>query len=302
MPEVSGIGTGVGESPPPYDIGTTCAWGSGKSVVLALHGFSGCGLDFRMCGSGTPELDSGVRWIAPDLPGHGVHRLQANGFRLPLCPSKFDWFSTLEWLEKIVRPLALAGTKVHLLGYSLGGRMALALLARSPQLFASAVIVSASPGISQSQARSKRRQQDEEWARQAETLTLGEFIDLWKSQPLLASQLHLLEVCHKEDWEARDQRLALHSGTGLAAALRAFSPGNVPPPPPRFHFFGPVLLLAGERDHVYRKHAEDLAARFPFAKSQVIPHSGHAPHLENTFDTGQALTDFWKLTDPFLLV
>ncbi len=282
----------TGETPALTNAGLISHWGQGPATVLALHGMTGCGLDFPALSVETPALGSERSWVAPDLPGHASHR---PGPGSPVGAAGLTWFSTLDWIENIARRLRFEGRAVHLLGYSLGGRMALALLTRSPQLFDSAVIISASPGITRPSLRAQRREADKAWAEKAEHLPLEEFMREWKGQPLLAGQLSLPAAPDSPDAIGRRERLASHTGQGLASALRAFSPGTAPAAAERIHFYHPTLLVAGERDPAYRAHAAELAQRLPYPTVRVVSDSGHAPHLENPGSLGDLLAGFWKL-------
>jgi pimeloyl-ACP methyl ester carboxylesterase len=91
-------------------------FGSGDETILAFHGFGHSKEDFSMI---EPFLSGNERIIAIDLFGHGQAVFPES--RMKNDPiSKNEWKSLIEEIliqEKV--------TKFHLMGYSLGGRMAL---------------------------------------------------------------------------------------------------------------------------------------------------------------------------------
>lgn len=71
-----------------------------------------------------------------------------------------------------------------LAGYSMGGRIALYLALRFPNLFRKTVIISASPGLKTEEERQTRKESDERLALNIEE-NFESFLREWYSQPLL---------------------------------------------------------------------------------------------------------------------
>jgi len=142
-----------------------------------------------------------------------------------------------------------------LLGYSMGGRLALQLLERAP--FAKAIIVSAGLNAPDEE----RRARDEEWARRFESDEWSSLMRAWNAQPVFGG--HELER-HERDYDRAE----------LARQLREWSPAVLPPP--RLEEIAtPVLWVAGERDAKYVEIARRAVARLPYAELWICPDAGH---------------------------
>ena len=168
---------------------------------------------------------------------------------------------------------ALAGPPFTLVGYSMGGRIALhaALQLDGVERL---VLVGASPGIADAAERAARRAADEELARRIETLDIETFAQEWGSQPLFAGQAPRVAAAAHAD------RLR-NTPAGLAAALRGLGTGVMEPLWERLgELTIPVTLVTGERDEKFRALAEAMLARLPDARHVVVPGTGHAAHLE----------------------
>jgi 2-succinyl-6-hydroxy-2,4-cyclohexadiene-1-carboxylate synthase len=160
----------------------------------------------------------------------------------------------------------------HLVGYSLGARLALGLLARHERLFSRATLIGVHPGLSTSAERSERAEADEQWAR---LLARGiqPFIDAWEVQPLFASQVRLPDAVRALH---RARRLR-HSAIGLSHALRTLSLSQMPDYRDTLRGTGiPVQLVAGEEDEKFLA----LARGFPERPLRIVPGAGHDVVLE----------------------
>jgi 2-succinyl-6-hydroxy-2,4-cyclohexadiene-1-carboxylate synthase len=173
---------------------------------------------------------------------------------------------------------ALDVRQPHLLGYSMGGRVALALATAHPERFASVVLIGAHAGIADPTARHQRVADDEALADRIEREGVPAFVDYWTDLPLFAGQKRLDAECQARH---REQRLD-NRARGLANSLRGMGAGAQPRLQPALPALQcPVLLAVGERDVKFRALAEDLAARLPDARIAVVPGVGHAAHVED---------------------
>ncbi len=142
-----------------------------------------------------------------------------------------------------------------LLGYSMGGRLALQLLER--ERFTKAVIVSAGLNAPDEE----RRARDERWARRFESEEWSTLMRDWNAQPVFGG--HWLERVER-DYDRRE----------LARQLREWSPAVLPPP--RLESIEtPLLWIAGERDARYVEIARHAVARLPHAELWICPGAGH---------------------------
>jgi 2-succinyl-6-hydroxy-2,4-cyclohexadiene-1-carboxylate synthase len=145
-----------------------------------------------------------------------------------------------------------------LLGYSLGGRLALhALLAGAH--YNRAILVSTGLGIEGDSARADRRASDEAWARRFESEDFDSVMAAWNAQPVLAGPS--LPRTH-DDYDPR--------------ALREWSSGALPPAASRMHELTiPTLWIAGARDTKYVAEAKRACSLVAGAEVVIIENAGH---------------------------
>jgi len=199
----------------------------------------------------------------------GVARELAGRYRLlPPDLGAGPWEAELDRLE------ALAPAEHVLAGYSMGGRLALALALRRPERVRRLVLVSASPGLADPAERDARRAADAALAGRIEAIGAEAFAREWAAQGLFAGQP--AEVAAR----AHEDRLRRSAGEH-AAQLRGLGTGVMPPLWERLGELGmPVALVVGERDAKFRAIAERMAERLPDARVVVVPGAGHAVQLE----------------------
>jgi 2-succinyl-6-hydroxy-2,4-cyclohexadiene-1-carboxylate synthase len=233
--------------------------------VAILHGFTGC----------AESMEGVARALAPrcrtlrfDLVGHGDSP----------APAALQEYSMEACCDQLARALGSAGVdRAHWLGYSMGGRAALALAIRHPSVVRSLLLVGASAGLADRSERAVRRASDEALADRIEREGLECFVDDWMSLPLFASQKRLGEIALAA---ARKQRLR-NRVEGLAQSLRGM--GSAAQPPFHEHLGEldcPVVLAVGDEDAKFLAVAEALASRLPRARIERIREAGHAAHLE----------------------
>jgi 2-succinyl-6-hydroxy-2,4-cyclohexadiene-1-carboxylate synthase len=241
--------------------------GEGTPALVLLHGFTGSADAWRDL---LPHLSRRTRTVAFDLPGHAAAPLPGP------APPRID----LDDFTASVRGRldALGIGRAVLLGYSMGGRVALRFALDHGDRVAGLVLESASPGIADPAERAARHEADDALADAIVRDGLGRFVDRWMAQPLFATQARLPEAVREHE---RAMRLA-RDPRALAACLRGAGPGRATPMWDALPALGmPVLLLAGELDAKYRDIAAKAAARLPRARIAIVPNAGHATHLEN---------------------
>jgi len=233
--------------------------------VLVLHGFTGSSESMSEIAVGLRD-----RWrvVRLDLVGHGES---------PAPHGAADY--TMErCVDQVTGRLdALGIDSAHVIGYSMGGRAALALAAWRPERLRSAILVGASAGLADAGARAERRRADEALATRIEREGLEAFVDHWMALPLFATQRRLgAEALAR----ARAQRLR-NRPHGLANSLRGMGTGAQPPLHEALRGVRvPVRLVVGERDAKFAAIAEELAPLLPSAAVNAIPGAGHACHVE----------------------
>lgn len=149
-----------------------------------------------------------------------------------------------------------------LLGYSMGGRLALHALLNGAT-YRQAVIVSSGLGV-EGEARPARLASDEQWARVFESAPWDEAILGWNAQPVLRGSAALPRREH--DFDRRE----------LARQLREWSPAVLPPIASRLSEIRiPVLWVAGERDQKYVDEGRRAVSLLPKAELWICPGAGH---------------------------
>lgn len=176
--------------------------------------------------------------------------------------------------EATATSLGNRGGNATYVGYSMGGRLCLALALDRPDLVESLVLVSASPGIAGERERAARRAADEQLALDVERDGLDAFLDRWLAQPLFASL--------PREAARIDDRRRHNSVERVTHQLRALGQGAQPSLWERLDEIRmPVLLVTGAYDRKYREVAAAMAARIgDNCRVATVEGAGHALHLE----------------------
>ncbi len=236
--------------------------GQGPPVTL-LHGSTQSGKSWREL---IGRMPAGWKWIVPDLRGHGETQTRAG------APCSMD--ACTDDLIALWEELDLG--RAHLVGYSMGGRLALHVAAQRPERLLSLLTIGAHAGLEED-SRQGRRQGDEALAERIEKDGIESFVDYWASQPLFAG---LERRGPSYLAELRAQRLKNHVA-GLACSLRGMGAGAMEPvwqDLPRVK--APCTFVAGQLDHGYVASARRLAATVQQGRVEIVPRAGHAVHQE----------------------
>jgi 2-succinyl-6-hydroxy-2,4-cyclohexadiene-1-carboxylate synthase len=234
-----------------------------RQAILFLHGFMGSGADWAV---EILALDERFYCVAPDLPGHGAS--------LELSPERYTVEGATRALLGLLDDLDIE--RAALVGYSMGGRLALYLALRHPERCSGLFLESASPGIESEAEREARRRSDEEKATRLESGDLESFLGDWYRQPLfeaLARREGLLQ-------ETIGARLR-NDPTELARSLRGMGAGKHAPMWGRLGTLRvPALAVAGEIDEGYAGIARRMASVNPLVRAAVVTGAGHSVRLE----------------------
>jgi len=246
--------------------------------VLVLHGFTG-GAESMACVA--RPLAEQRRIVRLELVGHGQSEAPADveAYRMQACA------------EQIAGAVAALGLECpHLVGYSMGGRAALVAALAHPDLFASLVLIGATPGLDDPGLRAERIAADEALADRIERDGIEAFVDHWMALPIFATQSRLGPEALAA---ARAERLR-NRPHGLAHSLRGMGAGAQAPQHDRLsRFERPVLLVVGEQDAKFRQLAARLEDSMVDARTLVIPGVGHAAHLEAPERFARATSEFF---------
>lgn len=242
---------------------------SDTTPAVLLHGFA----QNRNCwGPLAERLQTERPVVALDLPGHG---------------SSSDVQADLWTCGKLVTE-AIGDQPAALIGYSMGGRIALHAALTRPDLVTRLVLISATAGIDDPDERSARRTADEALADRIESIGVDAFIDEWLENPLFSGLT--------DETRFVDERRT-NTASGLASSLRVAGTGTQEPLWDRLgELTMPTLVIAGQDDPKYDALAERLVCAIgDHAMLVVVGKSAHSPHLEQP-DAVVDLISAWLTT------
>ena len=235
-------------------------------ALVLLHGFTGSAASW---GTLLNDLATpGMRTIALDMLGHG----QSDA---PDDPQRYCMEHCQADIIGVLQTLGIKRGEAILLGYSMGGRIA--LYCAFSGYFRALILESASPGLATSVEREQRRASDEALANRIEREGIEAFVNDWEQLPLFASQRSL----PVEHWNAQHTQRLNNRAHGLTNSLRGIGTGVQP----ALHqclpaLTIPVLLITGELDGKFCATSQQMAQQLPKAQHQIVPDTGHTVHLE----------------------
>lgn len=254
--------------------------GAGPPLLL-LHGFTGSVENWKPFLSSWAEK---YRVIAVDVIGHGKSDAPADESRYMMQQAAQDLIHLLDYFEI---------ERVNVLGYSMGGRLALTTAADYPERVNALLLESSSPGVDAPEERAERVKRDEALADEIEQLGIEAFVNRWEKTPLFSTQRSLSEDVRNG---IRKQRLQ-NREIGLANSLRGMGTGKQEPVWSRLEQLQmPVMLVVGALDRKFCRIAERMSARLPDSQTVTVSDAGHAVHVEKTrmFDK-IVMDDFYHL-------
>lgn len=245
-------------------------YGKGEALLL-LHGFTGDNSTWDPFISSWKER---YQVITVDIIGHGKTD----------CPNEIEQYSifaVVEQLREIIEKLGLI--KVNLLGYSMGGRLALAYYFKYPQTVNKLILESTSPGLRTEHERTERRIQDEKLGDSIIEYGIESFTNKWENIPLFQSQQALTDSVKQK---IRNQRLA-NNPVGLANSLKGMGTGAQPSYWTEVPKLTNTLLITGDLDQKFVRIANEMTEINEILAHISVNNAGHAIHVEKPeiFDT-----------------
>jgi len=215
-----------------------------NGILFCIHGFLGQASDWEL----TIPLE--LRWKSIDLFSKEA-----------LVPSPLDFRSFGEAIQKNVGDLPCPRV---LVGYSLGGRIALHMLVEKPEIWSAAVIIGAHPGLSDEGERLRRIDGDERWAKRFEVEEWDTVLSDWNSQTVLIGSPNI------------ERKESDFSRKTLADSLRGCSLGKQKDLREQIGKLRlPILWIVGEEDLKFLSIAKQLKKLNPRITLVVIPKAGH---------------------------
>ncbi|UCG61596.1 MAG: 2-succinyl-6-hydroxy-2,4-cyclohexadiene-1-carboxylate synthase [Candidatus Zixiibacteriota bacterium] len=233
-------------------------------MLVFLHGFMGCLADWETVTAG---LSKKRRCMVVDLPGHGRTVVgQESDYTMESCAAE---------IVKILDRLSVP--KAGVVGYSMGGRLALFLAVHYPDRFNKVVLESASPGLATEQERKDRIAQDKKLAGQIGCMAIEEFVEQWYRMPLFAA----LDK-DSDEFRAMYYRRLENDPHNLGLSLRMMGTGAQPSLWERLGAIeADVLLIVGQHDIKFTGIARQIAERCRSARIVIVDGTGHNVHFEN---------------------
>lgn len=232
-------------------------------MIWALHGAVGRAADWRDFAA-TVRSDCGE-----------VRRLDLWRF-LDCCPLPLEKFgSTLATEISRIDPSPV------LVGYSMGGRLALHALLAQPKLWKAAIIISAHPGLADDDERRQRREKDAVWSAKALKSDWPDFLDEWQNQGVL------------EGAEMPDRISLKDRRASIARSFVDWSLGEQKDLTQRLQKIPcPALWLTGERDTKFTGLAKKAVPHLPNGKHIVMSDCGHRLPWEKSAEFARICWEF----------
>lgn len=236
--------------------------------LVFLHGFSGDSQEWQ----GVGERFTDYPRLYIDLPGHGGSSLISVTSFAQLRDLLFRTLNSYNIL------------KYWLVGYSLGGRVAMDFACLQPEGICGLIVEGGHPGLTNDAERTSRMASDQQWAGRFRCEPLASVFTDWYQQPVFTS----LQT------EQRQALVALRSqsnGEALASMLTATSLAVQPDLRAALRQCAfPVHYLCGEFDSKFRALATELAAH-----CHLIDAAGHNAHRDNPDAVAACLAQILRL-------
>lgn len=203
---------------------------------------------------------SGFLGLPSDWDFLQSHQVKAVDWQAYPFHSLPDWGAHFnQWVERQGK-----GPSV-LIGYSLGGRLALHVLLNQPDLWKGAVIISAHPGLADEAERTKRLAHDQQWAERFENEEWQPLMDAWNSQDIFSHDPIVFERKEKDYQRPRLVQALLHGSLGCQIDLRKqISELQVP-----------LLWITGSKDQRFSSIARGLSFKHRLSQAIKVEGAGH---------------------------
>ncbi|MEM1393645.1 MAG: 2-succinyl-6-hydroxy-2,4-cyclohexadiene-1-carboxylate synthase [Cyanobacteria bacterium P01_H01_bin.150] len=245
---------------------------SNKPLILFLHGFMGNSHEFDEI---VNLLADDFNCLSIDLPGHGKTKV--------LNDDCYTMAKTADALINLLDNLLdeLKVKKCFLIGYSMGGRLALYLMLHFPQYFHKVIVESASPGLLTEQEKVERKKRDEQIARKLERSIennqFRSFLDNWYKQSIFGN------IKNHPQFDQMIKNRLQNNLVELAKSLRLMGTGVQPSLWNHLQQNQiPLLLIVGENDGKFIDLNKRMVEVNQFCELKIINNAAHNIHLENT--------------------
>lgn len=258
-------------------------------AILFLHGFMGDRTEFELT---IADISKQFYCVAINLPAHG--EIDVIKQMTDQIADQDDYYTIQSTANLVIKFLDfLRIEQCFLVGYSMGGRLALYLTIYFPQYFHKVVLESASAGLRTAAEKSNRLAKDQKLATELEHLKHHDFrlfLENWYQQSIFASLRS-----HPNFPQMLEKRLN-NSPAQLAKSLRNLSIGMQPSLWEKLSENEvPLLLLVGELDLKFVQVNQQMQQLCKLSQLQIVPNCGHNIHFENPNLFIEKIQSFFKL-------
>jgi len=169
-----------------------------------------------------------------------------------------------------------------LLGYSLGGRLALQALKASPELYDKAVFISANPGLQREKEKEDRAQNDLQWSQKFLEMPWDQVMSEWNAQAVF-----------KESKNEPTRMEAHYDRRALAQSLLEWSLAQQEDFRDLIaQHSQKILWVSGEKDIKFASIAMELKKRAPVLRTEILTRSSHRVLFDRPSELAQAMIQF----------
>lgn len=243
-----------------------------SEAIVLLHGFLGNSADFSLLLS---ELGNYHYSMAFDLPGHGKS--------LFLSEATYLIDNTIVTIHSQLHSLDI--NKVHIVGYSMGGRIALSFANAYPEMISSLTMISSTAGLKTKEERRLRIENDTKIIDKIQSLSMEDFLHFWYSQQIFSFSSERIN-------SILSQRVT-NNKSEIIKSLKFAGTGMMTPLWDNLHNLNfPILLLSGVKDKKFVKICEEMHQIMPNSRNIVIENSSHNLLLDAPVETLNLITKF----------
>lgn len=242
--------------------------------LFFLHGFLGRPSDWAVVKAHLPQQE-GFRIFTPDY------------FKETALGPQHTFETWASNFTKLVETLGCGGDRNILVGYSLGGRLALHALEKKPNLWSKVVLVSTNPGFNDphesfdptSEERRQRWMNDSYWAEEFLKAPWDMVIRNWNAQPIFGGgETEPIRI--EKEYSRETLSLAL---TQWSLAQQKNMRGLLQKEHQK------ILWMVGERDERYMEMSRRLQEEVTGLTAEVIPAASHRILFDSPKDLGERI-------------
>ncbi len=249
--------------------------GNGLPLLL-IHGFTGSNKSFDIV---SKYMQQYFKVVRIDLVGHGKS--------MTYNESDYSFENSINSIISIINKLKFR--KVNILGYSLGGRIAMHIASNFQKKINNLILCSASYGLENPEEKKKRINSDQKLISLLEEKGIKDFVNYWESISLWESENKLpLEK------RTKHKKIRLENNPlGLAMNLKNQGQGKQNNLLPELQKIDTkTLILYGSNDEKYKRISKKLSNSIRKSKTIMVPESGHNIILENPIFVSREVKDF----------